>query len=278
MGDYFYFHETAFAKFYSDRDTFYSLFHGIPGAVAGLPPRLEAVGPAAGVAFRGVIISIAPFFTAIFNWLFLAGKMPRFRFFAGFILAMAGICLISYNSGTVLSINPLGDILAVAAAVIWAAYSSLTKKISALGYGTIQTTRRTFFYGLLFMAPILYLMDLHNMITRFTDMKNLANLLFLGVGASALCFVTWNTGVRILGSVKTSVYIYMVPVITTLTSALVLKEVITAPAILGIIMTLAGLLLSEQRMKDHKTKDHKLKDHKTKNKGKGVIERWTMKM
>ena len=187
----------------------------------------------------GVIISIAPFFTAILGWMFLGGERPRFRFFAGFLLAMAGISLISFN--------PTGDLLAVAAAVIWAVYSTLTKKISALGHGTVQSTRRTFFYGILFMVPALTFMDFYVTPAQFTDMKNILNLLFLGLGASALCFVTWNTGVKILGPVKTSVYIYMVPVITTLTSALILKEPVTIPAALGIIMTLAGLFLSEQK-------------------------------
>ena len=192
----------------------------------------------------GVIISIAPFFTAILGWMFLGGERPRFRFFAGFLLAMAGISLISFGNEAALSLNPTGDLLAVAAAVIWAVYSTLTKKISALGHGTFQSTRRTFFYGLLFMVPALTFMDFHVTPVQFTDMKNILNLLFLGLGASALCFVTWNTGVKILGAVKTSVYIYMVPVITTLTSSLILKEPVTVPAALGIIMTLAGLFLS----------------------------------
>lgn len=157
---------------------------------------------------------------------------------------MAGISLISFGNEAALSLNPTGDLLAVAAAVIWAVYSTLTKKISALGHGTFQSTRRTFFYGLLFMVPALAFMDFHVTPVQFTDMKNILNLLFLGLGASALCFVTWNTGVKILGAVKTSVYIYMVPVITTLTSALILKEPVTVPAALGIIMTLAGLFLS----------------------------------
>jgi len=77
--------------------------------------------------------------------------------------------------------------------------------------------------------------------------KNLLNLLFLGLGASALCFVTWNFAVKILGSVKTSVYIYIVPVITTITSALILHEKITVPAVVGIILTLTGLFLSESK-------------------------------
>lgn len=75
----------------------------------------------------GVIISIAPFFTAILSCLFLGGTRPGRQFFIGFLLAMAGIFLLSFGSSS-LSINPMGDILAVAAAIIWAVYSTLTKK------------------------------------------------------------------------------------------------------------------------------------------------------
>mgnify|MGYP000040217240 CR=1 FL=1 len=74
----------------------------------------------------GVIISIAPFFTAILSCLFLGAPVRR-HFFIGFLLAMAGIFLLSFGSSS-LSINPMGDILAVAAAIIWAVYSTLTKK------------------------------------------------------------------------------------------------------------------------------------------------------
>lgn len=41
----------------------------------------------------------------------------------------------------------------------------------------------------------------------------------------ALCFVTWNCAVKALGAVRTSVYIYMVPVITVAASAVILHEV-----------------------------------------------------
>lgn len=42
-------------------------------------------------------------------------------------------------------------------------------------------------------------------------------------------------------------YIYMVPVITVTASALILREQITVPAIMGTILTLAGLLLSDMK-------------------------------
>lgn len=195
----------------------------------------------------GVIISIAPFFTAIFGTVFLKEERPGARFFAGFLIAMTGICLLSFSNGTALSLNPLGDFLGVGAAVIWAAYSTLTKKISTFGYNTIQVTRRTFTYGLVFMIPTLFFMDFHIELAEISNARNLLNLLFLGLGASALCFVTWNLAVRTLGAVKTSIYIYMVPVITAVTSALVPKEQITPVAVCGILLTLIGLFLSESK-------------------------------
>ena len=194
----------------------------------------------------GVIISIAPFFTAIFSFFLRKGDKPGKRFFLGFVMAMAGICLISGSSGAALSLNPLGDVLAIGAAIIWAVYSLLTRKIGDFGYHVVQATRRTFFYGLIFMIPVLSLMDFHVEAVQLIQLSNLGNLLFLGLGASALCFVTWNYAVRALGSVKTSVYIYMVPVITAVTSALILGEKITAASAVGILLTLGGLFLSQK--------------------------------
>lgn len=193
----------------------------------------------------GVIISVAPFFTAILAHLFMKSEEKlRVQFFVGFFVAMVGIILISFN-GSKLELNPMGDFLAVAAALIWACYSILTRKISSFGYPVILSTRRTFFYGILFMIPTLSVFDFQLDVLRFTDMTNLLNILYLGIGASALCFVTWNYAVKILGAVKTSIYIYMVPVITVITSMLVLKETVTFLSIMGTILAVAGLFLSE---------------------------------
>lgn len=59
-----------------------------------------------------------------------------------------------------------------------------------------------------------------------------------------------------LGSVKTSVYIYMVPVITAVTSAVILHERLTGAAACGIVLTLAGLFLSEKRVQNKEVSIH----------------------
>lgn len=193
----------------------------------------------------GVIISAAPFFTAILSHLLLKKEEKLgAAFFVGFLIAMAGIGLISFN-GSALQLNPTGDLLALLAAFLWACYSILTRRISGYGYHTILTTRRIFFYGILFMVPALFLFDFRLELDRFANPVYLWNILFLGLGASALCFVTWNFAVRLLGAVKTSVYIYLVPVITVAASVVILREPFTWMTGAGTVLTLAGLLLSE---------------------------------
>ena len=196
----------------------------------------------------GVIVSLSPFFTAILAHWFLDGEKLRVQFFVGFVVAVLGISLISFNSISNLRINPTGDILAVLAAAAWSAYSIFTKKISGFRYNTIQSTRRIFFYGLLFMIPTLFIFGFKPDINQIFRPINLFNFIFLGAGASALCFVTWNLAVKKLGAIKTSVYIYMVPVIAVVTATLVLGEPITWIAVVGILLTLAGLFISEMKV------------------------------
>jgi len=198
----------------------------------------------------GVIISIAPFFTAMLSHLLIKDEEKlRANFFIGFIVAMAGICLISFN-GARLQLSPLGDLLAVAAAAVWACYSVLTRKISSFGYPVIQTTKRVFTYGIIFMIPAFFLSDCRIGLERFASPVCLGNIIFLGLGASALCFVTWNTAVKILGAVRTSVCIYLVPVITVAASALILHESISVMSAAGTVLALMGLFLSEYRKKE----------------------------
>ena len=200
----------------------------------------------------GVIISVAPFFTAVLSHVFLKTEEKlKVQFFVGFVVAMIGICLISFN-GKELELNPIGDILAVAAAFVWAVYSLLTRKISSYGLNTVGTTRKIFTYGILFMLPFLFVLDFNLDVQKVIKPEYVLNLIYLGLGASALCFVTWNYAVGVLGTVKTSVYIYIVPVITATSSVIVLKEKITWVAAIGIGLTLIGLFFSESKLKFRK--------------------------
>lgn len=198
----------------------------------------------------GVIVTMSPFFTAILTWLFFHGHKPGINFFAGFVLAVSGIALLSFNAMT-FKFNPLGDFLACLAALCWGFYSIFTFKLALAGYGAIKTTRRIFFYGLVFMPPVLAAAGFDIKTAELLSPRNLGNLLFLGFAASALCFATWTFTVKTLGAVSASVYIYLVPVVTMFCAAVFLGEQLTPTALAGAFMAIAGLVAAEYPSKHH---------------------------
>jgi len=198
----------------------------------------------------GVITSISPFFIGISAHLFLKDEKLKKSFFVGFVFAIVGISLISFNGQEGVRLNLKGDILSVAAASMWGFYAILSRKIGECGYHVVQSTRRIFIYGILFMIPMVCVSDFHLGVERFLEPVNLINMIYLGAGACAVCFVTWNYAVEILGAIKTSVYIYLIPVITIVMSVIILHEKITVMSVAGTVLTLAGLGISEFVGKD----------------------------
>ena len=91
----------------------------------------------------GVIISIAPFFTSILAYLCFKDEPFKINFVVGFIVAFIGIFFISFN-GQQMHLSPKGDILTIVAAIMWAIYSVVLKKVNALGHTSIQNTKRIF--------------------------------------------------------------------------------------------------------------------------------------
>ena len=191
----------------------------------------------------GVIVAISPVFTGLLAWQVLDRAQPRARFFLGFLLAICGIGIISF-AGTRLEINLAGDLLAILAALAWAVYCVFMVKINGFGIHIIQTTRRIFVYGLLFLLPAIIFMEFELGLERFAAPLNLFHIVFLGVGVSAGGFLLWNYSLEHLGAVKTTVYIYLVPPVTMVASVLFLDETVTWVTILGLGLAIMGLVLS----------------------------------
>lgn len=195
----------------------------------------------------GVIIAVAPMFTAIVSFFLISRTGLNRNFVMGFFICMIGVVLISFNGNFVLKLNPLGDILMILGALSWAFYCNLLALIDNKELSLIRQTRKVFFYGLLFMIPALMSTEFHLGLSRFADPGNLANILFLAFGASAVSFLTWNYAVGIIGSVKTATYIYFSPIVTVVASIIVLHEPLTWVFLTGSALIISGLMVSSER-------------------------------
>ena len=74
------------------------------------------------------------------------------------------------------------------------------------------------------------------------------NLLFLSVVASMVCYVMWNWVIAKLGAVVTTNWVYFNPIVTILFAWWLLSEKITVWFLLGSVLIIAGMLLSERRL------------------------------
>lgn len=198
----------------------------------------------------GIILSTAPMFTALALWLSRRTPRPRWTFFLGFVIAIAGISIISLG-GSKLELNPLGDLLILGAALSWGLYGIFLEMTAAHGYTNLQNTRKIFFWGLIFALVCIPFQrqPLRLGLERLTDPVMLFNILYLSAGASAFCFILWNKAIHIIGSVATNLYIYLTPVITLTASALILDEPITPAAIGAVALIILGLWLSQKKPK-----------------------------
>ncbi len=195
-----------------------------------------------------VIIAAAPLFTGIFSFLLRIDK-PYINFFIGFIISIVGIIILSFNGKIELQLNPLGDIMAIISSMGWGLYSVLITKITERNYDVILSTRKVIFYGIIFMIPSFFFLDFSPNFKSLTKPIILFNMIFVAVFASGICFIIWNKATSLIGAIKTNIYVYLTPVITIIVSIIVLKEKITLIALLGMFLTLLGVIISELRLK-----------------------------
>ena len=193
----------------------------------------------------GVIVAIAPLFIALIATFVTREERVGVKFFAGFVMAISGIALISFTGAAAGDAGLAGCLLAVLAALAWAVYSTIGKRIAKLGLSTVATTKRTFAWGLVFMLPFLQGAEGAGL-AGLLDPVMLGNLLFLGLVASATCYVMWNKAASIVGVVSVSAYLYLTPVVTVVASVIVLAEPLTWQIVLGVALTVTGLVLSER--------------------------------
>ena len=191
-----------------------------------------------------LIVSTAPMLTGVVAHIFTKEEKITHGFLWGCLFGLGGVFLIVFNGHFILRLNPLGDLFAVLGALSFAFYSILIIKVNR-GYSPIEITRKTFFYALLSLVPLLFTPAFHWKPAVLIRPNVLAHLTFLGVFASALCFIVWNKVIWSLGAVKANNLIYLTPPGTMLAAAVLIDEKITVFAVIGGLLILVGVYAAQ---------------------------------
>ena len=96
-----------------------------------------------------IIVALSPILTVILAQLFSrSGERLGKYVYIGAAIAIAGVVLVVLNGQMSFHLNPLGDLIALAAALMWAVYSILIKKYTEQ-YDNFLVTRRVMLWAFL---------------------------------------------------------------------------------------------------------------------------------
>ena len=191
-----------------------------------------------------LIVCTTPVLTVLLSSFFFKEKLRK-GFIAGSLVALSGVTLVVFNGSVFLKLNPLGDCLTLLAALSWAFYSLILRQMGNK-YSTLFITRKVVFYGLITMILYLPFAPSSFHLERLCYPLVYGNLLFLGIVASMLCYLSWNACVRIIGASRASNYLYINPLVAVWASHLFLSEPITPTALLGAGLIIGGVFIVEK--------------------------------
>lgn len=197
-----------------------------------------------------LIVTLSPLITAVLIGLLYKSQRPGRGFMTGSVIAFLGVACVIFNSSFVMKVKPLGDCLALLAAICFSVYSILLRPLNAQ-YSLWFITRKTFFYGLITALPFLLIEPTHCPIATLIEPVIIGNLCFLGLVCSMIAYMLWAQAVKKLGVVSSGNYLYISPIVTLIASYIVLGEKISIIGYTGCALILIGVILSEKLNKRH---------------------------
>lgn len=193
-----------------------------------------------------LLASISPIFTTLLLAVFYKMKVKG-GVILGSVIAFIGVGFVVFSGGDGLEIHPLGDMLALAAALSWALYSIVVKRLIPV-YNSFFITRKLFFYGVLTSLPLLFQQETLHIaeLWDFSHPEYIVNFTFLVVMCSVVAYLIWNEAMKALGSVTANNYLYGQPIVTMIIGVSALNEPLTVMGCVGCVLIIGGLIVSDK--------------------------------
>ena len=191
-----------------------------------------------------LVVATMPVMTILFSWIMNRDK-PFVLQTLGIMISIIGVMvIISKGSWQVLStfsFNP-GDLLIVLSIASWSFYSVLLKK-RQIDISPVSFLTMLIFFGVLSILPF-YLWEFS--VFKGFELKSTTIIIFiyLGIFPSILSYLCWNFGVKTAGASIASVFMYLLPIFTSIIAYLFLNEKLFLYHFAGGLLILSGLIMS----------------------------------
>lgn len=191
----------------------------------------------------------SPIMSIIFARIFLKEKIGWMKL-AGLILCVTGV-LFLLSKGDFHNLLHLkfseGDLWVLLAAFCFAIYNTMVKKKPA-AISPINFLFVIFSFGTLMVFPFFVWETNHSPAVEWKGSLVLS-ILYLGLGASVICFLIWNAAIDKLGAGRTALFGNLIPIFSSIEAALLLHEDFTWIHVVSMIIVFTGIILANSQLK-----------------------------
>ncbi|HDF0995040.1 TPA: DMT family transporter [Staphylococcus aureus] len=187
----------------------------------------------------GILVSTTPIFSSALAYIFLKEHFSKWNWLSS-LVAFIGISIISISKDDYTTINVLGVFIILLASFSESLYFTFQKKyIEKYGFiaFTLYTIMASSPFMLIFIPEIIN--DIHG--ATFTS---IVSVLYLAIFPTIIPYVLLAYIVKSVGVSDAIMSLYLTPIVSLLLSYLLLDELPTTLAIIGGIITLLGVSLS----------------------------------
>ncbi|SBC73462.1 Transporter%2C drug/metabolite exporter family protein [Staphylococcus aureus] len=187
----------------------------------------------------GILVSTTPIFSSALAYIFLKEHFSKWNWLSS-LVAFIGISIISISKDDYTTINVLGVFIILLASFSESLYFTFQKKYIEK-YGFIAFTLYTIMASSPFMLISIpeIINDIHG--ATFTS---IVSVLYLAIFPTIIPYVLLAYIVKSVGVSDATMSLYLTPIVSLLLSYLLLDELPTTLAIIGGIITLLGVSLS----------------------------------
>jgi drug/metabolite transporter (DMT)-like permease len=224
------------------RSQFWQLFWvGFVGY--GVSVGLQFVGTNLSTASNGSLVTSAtPAFVLVFAAILLGEKITWWRLLSLLVASLGVVAVIDPRTAKLSSELFLGNLALVGAALTWALYSVLVRKVTR-NMDVLPVSLIAFAGGLPVSIP-LGIWEANTVGVGMVTSGVIAGVLFIGIISTALAMYLWNSAFAILDAGVASLTFFAQPVVGTILGAVFLKESITPLFIIGGVLIGIGLVIS----------------------------------
>lgn len=186
-----------------------------------------------------ILLYLSPFVVALGAHVFLKERLNTIKTI-GLILAFLGVYLVFKGKPTIYNkMMFVGDMLEIAAAILWGATTLYIKKYLA---GKVHPIN-TFLYQLVFSVPIIFLCAyvLEDRWVKEITTPVVASFIYQSVIVAFASYLTWFKLIHTYPVGKLSVFTFLTPIFGVLFSVLFMKDQLTAGLILGLAFVCIGI-------------------------------------